>query len=100
MTLNGIHSFVRCGICEVLLQHAGGGGACWTLTTEKVIFFPSSSEVFLPSQLEGRKDGQYRASTTAARTSQQQLADSMTNEAMNAIQCHYLIGCNLICDFM
>ena len=47
MTLNGIHGFVRHGICEVLLRRAGSRGAGPTLTSEEV--------TFLPSSLEGRK---------------------------------------------
>ena len=36
MTLNGIHGFVRHGICEVLPRRAGDRGADSTLTTEEV----------------------------------------------------------------
>jgi len=55
--------------------------------------------------LAGKKEdnflaGQCRTSTAGDRTSQQHLADSVTNEAMDTIQCHYLIGCNPVYDFL
>ena len=49
MSLNGIHGFVRHGICEVLLRRAVG---CLTLTSEEVAFLPSSEEGRKTSSLD------------------------------------------------